>query len=198
MLDQYRRSYSEAYEAVVEKIRKDLSLSPTGRPAKSTTSITEKLRRESIRLSQIQDIAGCRIIVADIASQETVVKSLSELFEDAAVIDRRKQPSHGYRAVHIVVRYKEKLIEIQVRTELQQLWAEFSEKLSDIEGPEIKYGGGDEKSRELLETVSDLVIRIESGETEDQLKEWASVNRPNIEARLRDGITRLENKRGKK
>ncbi len=198
MLDQYRRSYSEAYEAVVEAIRKELSLAPTGRPAKSTPSIAEKLRRESIRLTQIQDIAGCRIIVADIASQDEVVKSLSGLFEDVTIVDRRQKPSHGYRAVHVVVRYGTKLIEVQVRTGLQQLWAEFSEKLSDVEGPAIKYGGGDEKSRELLETVSDLVITIESGETEDQLKEWASVNRPNIEARLRDGITRLENQRGKK
>jgi hypothetical protein len=58
LLDQYRRSFTEAYEVVVGTIRKKLALEPTGRPAKSTTSISEKLRRESIRLTQIQDIAG--------------------------------------------------------------------------------------------------------------------------------------------
>jgi putative GTP pyrophosphokinase len=62
LLDQYRRSFTEAYEFVVGAIRKELSLEPTGRPAKSTTSIADKLRRESIRLTQIQDIAGCRLI----------------------------------------------------------------------------------------------------------------------------------------
>lgn len=50
MLDLYRRSFTEAYDAVIGTIRKELSLEPTGRSAKSTTSISEKLRRESIRV----------------------------------------------------------------------------------------------------------------------------------------------------
>ena len=66
ILDEYRRSFGEAYESVVRTIRQSLGLEPTGRPAKSTGSISEKLRRESIRLSQIQDIAGCRIVVHDV------------------------------------------------------------------------------------------------------------------------------------
>jgi ppGpp synthetase/RelA/SpoT-type nucleotidyltranferase len=57
----------------LKTIRDQLGLEPTGRPAKSTTSITEKLHRESIRLTQIQDIAGCRIVISDIAEQERVV-----------------------------------------------------------------------------------------------------------------------------
>ena len=51
--DRYRLSFTEAYENVVGTIRKELALEPTGRAAKSTTSISEKLRRESIRLTQI-------------------------------------------------------------------------------------------------------------------------------------------------
>lgn len=74
LLDRYRRSFSEAYDSVVHAVRKELALEPIGRPAKSTTSISDKLRRESIRLSQIQDIAGCRLIVADIATQDSVVE----------------------------------------------------------------------------------------------------------------------------
>src|SRR5881227_1661642 len=106
LLDQYRRSFTESYETVVGMIRDKLRLEPTGRPAKSTTSIADKLKRESIRLTQIQDIAGCRIIVADIAEQESVVHSLTDLFPQAAVIDRREKPSHGYRAVHVVVKHE--------------------------------------------------------------------------------------------
>lgn len=194
MLDQYRRSYSEAYEAVVEKIRKDLSLAPTGRPAKSTISIAEKLRRESIRLTQIQDIAGCRIIVADIASQETVVKSLNELFKDATVIDRRQQPSHGYRAVHVVVRYEEKLIEIQVRTALQQLWAELSEKFSDIFDPMVKYGGGDEFTRTVLINQSSMIANEETLEKQvasDLREDLDSVRQRMLES-LRTILNNLE------
>src|SRR5256885_3801831 len=138
LLDQYRRSFTDAYEVVVGAIRKELALEPTGRPAKSTTSISEKLRRESIRLTQIQDIAGCRIIVADIIKQDEVVQSLKNLFGNVTVVDRRQQPSHGYRAVHVIIKHQGKLIEIQVRTALQHLWAELSEKFSDVSDPAIK------------------------------------------------------------
>ena len=57
-LDSYRRSFTEAYEEVVAIIRDATKLDPSGRTAKSTTSIVEKLRREKIRLTQMQDIAG--------------------------------------------------------------------------------------------------------------------------------------------
>src|ERR1051325_9524562 len=80
LLDEYRRSFTEAYETVVGIIRNELLLEPTGRPAKSTTSISEKLRRESILLTQMQDISGCRLIVTDISFQEKVISSLTEVF----------------------------------------------------------------------------------------------------------------------
>lgn len=134
----------------------------TGRPAKSTTAITHKLQREHIRLTQIQDIAGCRVIVDDIAEQDTVTEELQELFPSADVIDRRKSPSHGYRAIHVVVSVDGKLIEIQVRTALQHLWAELSEKFSDVVEPAIKYGGGDHETQLLLRDAAALVERTES------------------------------------
>lgn len=43
LLDEYRRSFSESYEFVIGMIRRELDLEPTGRPAKSTTSISERL-----------------------------------------------------------------------------------------------------------------------------------------------------------
>jgi putative GTP pyrophosphokinase len=165
LLDQYRRSFSEAYEIIVGTIRTELGLEPTGRPAKSTTSISDKLRRESIRLTQIQDIAGCRLIVSDIATQEKVVQSLDSLFEHTTVVDRRQQPSHGYRAVHVIVRCRDKMIEIQIRTSLQHLWAELSEKFSDVVNPAIKYGGGDETIQEILTEASTMVAEEEATET---------------------------------
>lgn len=162
LLDLYRRSFTPAYEIVVGTIRQDLALEPTGRPAKSTTSISEKLRREHIRLTQIQDIAGCRLTVADIAEQDSVVQSLAGLFEQTTIVDRRERPSHGYRAVHVIVSCLDKMIEIQVRTALQHLWAELSEKLSDLVNPAIKYGGGYETTRSFLAKTSTMVIFLEA------------------------------------
>jgi putative GTP pyrophosphokinase len=164
LLDEYRRSFGEAYEAVVRTIRQG-GEHPTGRLAKSTLSIAEKLRRESIRLSQMQDIAGCRVVVANVVRQNQYLATLKTDFPGASVVDRRDNPSHGYRAVHIIVETLGKPVEIQVRTALQHLWAELSEKSSDVLDPAIKYGGGTQNWRRLLTQSSELVASHEKLES---------------------------------
>ncbi len=147
-------------------MRDRLDLDPTGRPAKSTSSVIDKLRRETIRLSQMQDIAGCRIVVADTKEQDVVVARLTQAFDAVTIADRRAAPSHGYRAVHVVVAIEGISVEIQVRTQLQHIWAELSEKLSDVVDPSIKYGGGDTEPRGMLNNISSLIARIERLEEE--------------------------------
>jgi putative GTP pyrophosphokinase len=161
LLDEYRRSFGEAYEGVVGIIRDQLKLQPTGRPAKSTSSLVEKLHRESIRLSQVQDIAGCRLVATDVSDQDRVVASLNAVFPGASVADRRKNPSYGYRAVHVIAQTSGKLIEIQVRTSLQHIWAEFSEALSDEFDSAIKYGGGSDSTIQLLGFLSKRIADLE-------------------------------------
>jgi len=164
LLDSYRRSFSNSYEKVVGRIRNELGLNPTGRPQKTNTSIMEKLRRQSIRLSQMQDIAGCRIVVSDILTQDEVVERLKTLFFHVDIDDRREQPSHGYRAVHVIVEDSGKLVEVQVRTSLQHLWAEVSEKLSGVVDTSIKYGSGDEDILIILNTMSHKISEQELAE----------------------------------
>lgn len=146
---------------MVDGIRSTVGLRPTGRPAKSTTSIIAKLQRESIRLSQVQDIAGCRVIVTDIVAQERAVRAIGDAFPETTVIDRREAPSHGYRAIHLVASLDGCAVEVQVRTSLQHLWAEFSEKLSDVVHPGIKYGRGDPTAVQLLADISATVAAFE-------------------------------------
>jgi putative GTP pyrophosphokinase len=161
LLDSYRRAFTNAYEGVISAVVSKLGLAPTGRPAKSTNSIIDKLQRESIRLSQMQDIAGCRVTVADLIDQDDVIHRLGTIFEQHTVVDRRDNPSHGYRAVHVVVEQNGKLIEIQVRTSLQHLWAEVSEKLADVLGSEIKYGKGDKDVQIILSIASQNIQLLE-------------------------------------
>lgn len=117
-------------------------------------------------MSQIQDIAGCRLVVPNIVEQERVVEWVSRLFADAVIVDRRQNPSHGYRAVHLIVRHSGKLVEIQVRTLLQHVWAELSEKLSDVIHPAIKYGSGDETMVRLLLEAAKVIAHEEIQEVE--------------------------------
>jgi len=165
-LDEYRRSFGPEYEEVVATIRRVLNLRPSGRRAKTIPSIIAKLQREKIRLSQIQDIAGCRIVVADRIAQDRTVDTLRSTFAvpDRDLVDRRVEPSYGYRAVHLIVRLRGRAVEIQVRTTLQDQWAEVSEKFSDAI-PDLKYGGGDEAIRNRLISASEVANAIESLET---------------------------------
>jgi hypothetical protein len=112
----------------------------------------------------MQDIAGCRVVVDNIAHQEQFVAALKTDFLDASVMDRREKPSYGYRAVHVIVDVSGKPIEVQVRTALQQMWAELSEKASDVLDPTIKYGGGRDEWRSFLTKSSEAVAAYETFE----------------------------------
>lgn len=163
-LDEYRRSFSVAAEYVMAQIHARTALSPTARPAKSTKAIIEKLLRQDSRLTQIQDIAGCRLLVDTLAQQNEVVSQLRQLFSETRIIDRRLEPSHGYRAVHVIVTHDARQVEVQVRTELQHRWAAWSEKVADAHGHEIKYGAGPEGILFLLQELSRLVRDYEESE----------------------------------
>jgi putative GTP pyrophosphokinase len=160
LLDEYRREFRAAYDLVIDRIRSELKLETSGRPAKSTTAIVDKLRRGTIRLAQMQDVAGSRIVVADIATQEQLMAALEAMF-DCVLVDRRSKPSHGYRAVHIIVQECGRPVEIQLRTQLQHAWAELSEKLADLFGGDVKYGSGPERVRRVLDLCSELVAEFE-------------------------------------
>jgi hypothetical protein len=78
------------------------------------------------------------------------------------IIDRRERPSHGYRAVHVIVYAETVPVEIQVRTMLQDLWAQISEKLGDIWGRGPRYGlGPDQPDQPVNPAVPDSPTRTE-------------------------------------
>lgn len=170
LLLEYRASFLPVYRQVVESIRERLGIDPTGRPEKTPESIIAKLRRTQIELARMQDIAGCRITVTDIAGQDRILAQLVELFPGARVTDRRERPSYGYRAVHVLPSIDGKVVEIQVRTVLQNLWASISERAADQYGIELKYGGtpvGTELARKVLDWATAAIAVIEADEQED-------------------------------
>lgn len=160
-LAEYRASFAPAYQAVLALIRDRLGVEPIGRPAKSTGATVAKLRRTTIKLSQIQDIAGMRFITSDVIAQNSAVRRIESLFDRVEIDDRRVRPSHGYRAVHAIVTVQDASVEVQIRTSLQQRWAELSEKLSGLLDPAIKYGGGDSAVRDDLAFLSRFVAKLE-------------------------------------
>ncbi len=161
LLDEFEQSYQPALDYAVRTIRSQLGVEVTGR-RKSRRSIVAKIRRQHTALSRMQDIAGCRLIVGDVIEQDGVLERLLQLpWEGTNVDDRRFRPSHGYRAVHIIVTAAGHPVEIQVRTELQDLWAQISEKTADQYGLEVKYGGGPDVVKDFLTRLAGQVAQIE-------------------------------------
>lgn len=152
-LDVYGASFGGAYAEVVLALT-GAGLRPSGRERKSNQSIVDKLRRESVRLSQIQDIAGCRVVVTDMIRQNAVAQQLASALAPTKIVDRRAASNVGYRAVHVIVVRQRRLVEVQIRTALQHYWAATSEKLADEFGHGLKYGQGPGVLTEALRTWS--------------------------------------------
>jgi ppGpp synthetase/RelA/SpoT-type nucleotidyltranferase len=136
-----------AYQDVLERVKahlRNLGLAPSGR-VKTTTTMTDKLRRTpGMQLSRVQDLAGARIVVRDLSAQDEVRDRIIQFYvsQDCKYreVDRRKDPRFGYKAVHLVVQLDEIPVEIQIRTELQDTWAQIVERLADRWGRGIRYG----------------------------------------------------------
>lgn len=141
LLADYGARFVRPYVEVLHDLG-SLGLNPSGRAPKSRDSIVAKLRRESIRMTQIQDVAGCRVVVPGPRNQEAAVRLIQDAMAPARALDRQRSSSQGYRAVHFVVARQELFVEVQVRTAWQHHWAAVSEKLADELGQDLKYGGG--------------------------------------------------------
>lgn len=139
-LEQVRSLYEAPLTEVIG-VLVSLGLEPVSR-SKTTGTMVDKLRRiPALRLSEMQDLAGTRVVVEMTrGEQDALVEQIRARFDKHRIVDRRTRPSHGYRAVHIIVKVQGRPVEIQIRTRMQDLWAQITERLADAWGRGIRYG----------------------------------------------------------
>jgi hypothetical protein len=109
----------------------------TAQRIKRLPSITGKIDRyPDMKLSRMQDIGGCRVIVSDVTAVRALVAKY-KLGNGKHTLDRiddyldDKPKESGYRGVHLVYKYTSDRkdtynglrVEIQIRTRLQHAWA---------------------------------------------------------------------------
>lgn len=180
MLDEFRQTYSEmdeqAYQLIQSTLASITGWTSTQRKRKTQQSIVDKLcRQPQLRLPQMQDIAGCRIVIEG-GSQKA--NTLSDLliggFESPEWnIERKDRHAHGYMALHIIAKKGQKFYEIQLRTYAQDVWANLVESLSD-ESNSLKYGGSDQEQALIsqLQNLSERFFEIDQSAHQVPFKEY--------------------------
>jgi hypothetical protein len=145
---------------------------------KRFSSLMNKLVREpTMKLSQMQDLGGCRAILSNVHAVNTLYemhRGGELLLPDEGSLkcyDYIINPKDdGYRGIHIVVRYHPRLssrmpwngqrIEIQLRTRLQHAFATAVETVTTFLREPLKFGAGPDEWRRFFSLVgSALAIR---------------------------------------
>ena len=167
LLDEFRQTFSsldeQAYPVIQVALNSRQECTLTKRKRKTQQSIVDKLiRQPRLRLPQMQDIAGCRIVVQ--GGKQAVLKIESLLSEAFALqewqVESKSRNSEGYRAIHIIIKADKKFYEIQLRTYAQDIWANLIESLCD-ESNSLKYGGT-EQEKPLMQQLTTLAESFES------------------------------------
>lgn len=134
---------------------------------KRATSIIAKLRRfPNMRLTQMQDIGGCRAVLSSLAHVTLLCDAIKgsrikhRLVNEKDYISEPK--ADGYRGIHLVYRYasdrKETYnnhsVEIQIRTNLQHAWATAVETVGTLLGQGLKADQGEQVWLDFFSRVS--------------------------------------------
>lgn len=130
----------------------------TAQRIKRLPSIHKKLvDRQMMKLTQMQDVGGCRAIVNSVNDVRRVVTSFKKgkmkhrlASEDDYISTPR---STGYRGVHLVYRYvsdhnetyNDLKIEVQIRSKLQHAWATAVEVVGMFTGQALKSSAGEQQ-----------------------------------------------------
>lgn len=154
----------------------------TAQRLKRISSILKKLKRKynnnkpTMKLTQMQDIAGCRVIMPNI----TLAKELYNKYYQNGYLKHKKvnekdyisnPKSDGYRSIHIIYKYlsdkkgKTKynglLVEVQIRSKLQHIWATAVETVDFFTRQAIKSNVGNQNWKDFFKLVSSAFAKLE-------------------------------------
>lgn len=151
----------------------------TARRLKRLPTIIDKMSRKTLdgktvnkmKLSRMQDVGGCRVILDDISQVIKLNARLdkSRTVHSSKVTDYNNKPKeNGYRGVHRIYKCYDKVeshdrrgfnIEVQIRTYLQHLWATTIEVVDLCESKSLKTNSYEDDSgwNEFFKMMSDVL-----------------------------------------
>ncbi len=129
-----------------------------------------------MRLSQMQDIGGCRAVVHTLPQLLALKEAYLNRSTAAAFVSLRDYvtwpAASGYRSIHLIYRYSSRtshravfdglLTEIQLRTQLQHAWATAVETVGTLTSQALKSSEGSAQWLSLFRDIGSL-FAIEEG-----------------------------------
>lgn len=159
VIDNWRASHAFPLQVIYCNLKRNFSSENiiVAQRLKRLNSIVAKLQREpTMSLWTMHDLGGCRVIAPTIED----VYDISDKFKKSRIRHKLKKeydyitnPKYsGYRSYHLVYQYlsdtqetynRNMLIEIQLRTRLQHLWATALETIGLFTNQALKASSGD-------------------------------------------------------
>ncbi len=148
------REYAGNYEA--PRVAQRLKKFPT---------IVDKLLREpTMKLSRMADIGGVRAVLPDQATAYSIASQLQRNWTITKFRDYAAEPkADGYRALHLINRNHGRLIEVQLRTRLQDVWANSVEIDARRVAPGLKFGAGPQVLRDFYVVSAEFLAIADRG-----------------------------------
>lgn len=159
--------------------RRGKRIDPAAIPAqriKRLASINMKLRRfPGLRLSQLQDIGGCRLVLSDVSMVQQIVNTYktSDIRHKLATADDyiEKPQKSGYRGVHLIYKYESDKspvynglkIELQIRSALQHAWATAVETVGTFLKQSLKSSMGEAEWLRFFALMGSAIANQEGG-----------------------------------
>ncbi|HYM54126.1 MAG TPA: RelA/SpoT domain-containing protein [Solirubrobacteraceae bacterium] len=177
LIDWWRSLHAKPLTSVSANLRHYLKphgpVVVTQRLKRFPTVVDKLLREPTMNLTQMADIGGCRALLWDQEAVYAVARRLRRNWEVERTRDYAAEPkTSGYRAVHLIVRRKGRLIEVQLRTPLQDAWANQVEEDSRRVGRNFKGGEGQSEVHGYYAVVSELLaLRERDVEPDEDLRQ---------------------------
>jgi putative GTP pyrophosphokinase len=183
ILDAFRAEHQRPMTRVAKGLRSIVRTATRVEPVvsqrlKRSPRIVRKLKKMGkSNLARLEDIGGCRAVVQNLTELEAVRQRIERVWHQRYGQIRRRRdyiadvPDSGYRAVHWVVERAGRRIEVQLRTNLQQQWANAVESADARLGLTLKDGVGPKSMLEYFRTLGDYIYSIDNDMTDSTLRD---------------------------
>jgi len=186
ILDNWRAIHSYPMHIFTKRLRSKALLidknSLVAQRLKRVPSIVSKLKRNysgagpTMNLSQMQDIGGCRVVLSNVFLAKKLYNDYylkGELkHKKVGEKDYIKNPKKdGYRSIHLIYKYNSDkgkkeynglLIEVQIRSKLQHIWATAIETVDFFTRQAIKSNEGQKEWVDFFRLVSSAFAKLEN------------------------------------